>query len=96
MADGGTAGVERFVWEELAPRLLHPAKRAVIQTLLQQRRPLSLNELADAAEVTAEYAAYICRSMVTAGVLEVSAELSAGGDGDEPSYFFPKSPQALA
>jgi DNA-binding MarR family transcriptional regulator len=96
MADGGAAGVERFVWEVLVPRLLHPSQLAVIRALLEHGRPLSLSELAEAAEVTTEYATYICGSMASAGVLEVSMAPSEGGDGGEPSYFFPKPPQAPA
>ena len=93
MADGGTAGVECFVWEVLAPRLLHPSKLAFIQVLLERRRPLSLAELAEAAEISVDHAAYVGRSMAAAGVLEV-VSTETGPEGDEPSYYFPKPPQA--
>jgi DNA-binding XRE family transcriptional regulator len=85
----------RFVWQVLAPRLLHPSKLAFIQALLGHGRPLTLNELAKAAEIGEEHARYQCKSMQRAGVLEiVSTSPRADGKGDEPSYFFPKPPQA--
>jgi len=97
MADGGTAGDERFVWEVLAPRLLQPSKLAFIQALLENRQPLSLTELAEIAEISVEHARYQCNSMVTAGVLEVVQQTPRNkGDGDEPSYYFPKPPQAAS
>ena len=95
MADGGIAGDERFVWEVLVPRLLYPARLTVIQTLLERRRPLPLRELADAADITVEHARYHCVAMQAAGALEVtSVAPRADGEGDEPSYYFPKPPQA--
>lgn len=90
MADGGSAGDERFVWEVLVPRLLYPAKLAVIRTLLERRRPLSLSDLADAADISVEHARYHCKAMQAAGVLEVVSVVPRGdGEGDEPSYYFP-------
>lgn len=94
MADGGTAGGERFVWEMLVPRLLHPSQLTVIQALLERGHPLPLTALADAAKVTTEYATYICGTMANAGVLEVSMPPGESGERDEPSYFFPKPSQA--
>jgi hypothetical protein len=95
MADGGSAGDERFVWEVLVPRLLHPSKLAFIHALLKHGGPLSLEELAAAAETTVEHARYQCKSMQTAGALEVvSVTPRADGGGDEPSYYFPKPNQA--
>ena len=95
MADGGPAGNERFVWEVLVPRLLHPSKLAFIRALLEHRHPLSLTDLADAAGISIDHAAYVCKSMATAGVLEVVG-MTPGSDrqGDEPFYFFPKPPEA--
>lgn len=85
---------ERFVWEKLAPRLLHPSKLAFIQALLRHGLSLTLTELAEAAGITREHARHQCKAMQRAGVLEV---VSVGGrpDGkdDEPSYFFPKPSQ---
>lgn len=94
MADGGTAGDERFVWEVLAPRLLQPSKLAVIQALLENRRPLPLSELAEMADISIEHARYQCKSMVMAGVLEVVDTVPGEtGEGEEPSYYFPEPPQ---
>lgn len=96
MADGGTARDEGFVWEVLVPRLLYPSRLAFIQALLRHRCPLSLTELAEAAEITVEHARYHCKAMQAAGVLEVvSVAPRANEEGDEPSYYFPKPPQAF-
>lgn len=88
---------KRFVWEVLAPRLLHPSKLAFIEALLKHGRPLTLGELAKAAEIGEEHARYQCKSMQKAGVLEVtSVAPRADGEGDEPSYFFPSPSQVAA
>jgi Helix-turn-helix domain len=90
-----------YVWEVLAPRLLHPSKLAIVQALLEQSQPLSLTQLAEAAGIPVEHARYQCRSMERAGVLEdisvaprPDREGEGEGEGDEPSYFFAKPPQA--
>jgi hypothetical protein len=94
VADGGTAGDERLVWEMLVPRLIHPGKLAIIQTLLGNGEPVSLAGLAEAADITLEHARYHCKAILTAGVLEVaSLAPRTDGEGEEPSYFFPKRPQ---
>lgn len=84
-------GLERMVWEELAPRLLHPAKLAFIQLLLEAGEPLSLGELAKAVEIANGHAEQHCRRMRAAGVLEVVKAVGrAECEGEEPFYFFPK------
>jgi len=96
-AGGSGASEERFVWEVLAPRLLQPSKLAFIQALLRHGRPLTLGELADAANINEEHADYQCKSMQRAGVLEVVSVAPGGsGEDDEPSYFFPKQDQATS
>lgn len=75
-----------YVWEVLAPRFLHPSKLALIQVLLEQRKPLALDELAKTAEISKDHARYHCRSMQKAAVLEIVG--GAGGNGNEPSYLF--------
>jgi DNA-binding transcriptional ArsR family regulator len=95
----GSAGLsaeeEHFVWEKLAPRLLHPSKLAFIYALLEHGRPLTLGELAEAAKINEEHARYQAKSMKEAGALEiVRVAPRADGKGDEPSYFFPMPPQA--
>lgn len=83
---------ERFVWEVLAPRLLDPSKLAFIQALLEDGRPLTLGQLAGAADIAEEHARYQCRSMLEAGVLEVVGVVpQAGGEEEEPAYFFPQA-----
>jgi Helix-turn-helix domain len=87
----------RFVWEELAPRLLHPSKLAFIQALLKSGQPLTLGELADAAGITKEHAKHQCKSMQRAGVLVVrSVAPRSEGEEEEPSYFFPEPTESHA
>jgi predicted transcriptional regulator len=92
----GDAAEERFVWESLAPRLLQPSKLAFIQTLLRHGQPLTVSELAKAAGIKKGHAQHQISSMQRAGVLEVVAAVESRADEDagEPSYYFPKSPQA--
>jgi len=79
-----------MVWEELAPRLLHPTKLAFIQALLEAGEPLPLAELAEVAKIAKDHAEQHCKRMRTAGVLEVVKVASrAEGEGEEPFYFFP-------
>jgi len=95
--DRQDAEEERFVWEELAPRLLHPSRLAFIRALLRHWKPLSLRALADAGEISEDHARYHCKSMQKAGVLEVVSTVArAHGEGDEPSYFFAGMPRASA
>lgn len=95
MADGGAAGEERFVWEALVPRLLHPTKLVIIRSLLRERRPLSLGQLAETAEITVAHAHHHCKSMQREGVLEVvGVAPRPDGQGEEPSYYFPSPPQS--
>jgi len=62
---------------------------------LHHGRPLTLGELAEAANITKKHAEHQCKSMQMAGVLEVvSLTPRPDGEGDEPSYFFPKQDQA--
>jgi hypothetical protein len=87
-------GLERRVWEELAPRLLNPTKLAFIQALLESGEPLSVGELAEVAQIARDHAEHHCKRMETAGVLEVVRDAArADGAGGEPSYFFPKPPE---
>jgi DNA-binding transcriptional ArsR family regulator len=83
-------GLERTVWEELAPRLLHPTKLAFIELLLESGEPLALGELAEAVNIAKGHAEHHCRRMLAAGVLEVVSAVDVEGEGEEPFYFFPK------
>lgn len=84
-------GLERRVWEELAPRLIHPTKLAFIQLLLESGEPLALRELAEATKIAEGPAEQHCRRMEAAGVLEVmSAGARPEGGPQESFYFFPE------
>ena len=97
MADGGTAGDGRFVWDVLVPRLVNPGALSIINTLLQEGKPLSLRKIAVSTDLTVEHARYHCQTMERRGVLEVVQLVpQPEGDGDEPSYFFPKPPRAAS
>jgi DNA-binding transcriptional ArsR family regulator len=85
-------GLERMVWEELAPRLLHPTKLAFIQLLVESGEPLSVGELAKAVKIAKGHAEQHCRRMQAAGVFEVVKAVGrAEGEGGEPFYFFPQA-----
>lgn len=79
-----------YVWTALAPRLIHPAARAIIQALLQADRPLSPIELVDQAQIQLELVRYQCKAMSNVGVLEVVREVSRVEGGRELAYYFPK------
>jgi len=80
---------QRFVWEELAPRLLHPSKLAFIHALLKAGRPLTLGELAEAAKITERQAEFQCKAMQQAGVLEAVVVVPhAESKKDKFTYFF--------
>jgi hypothetical protein len=94
-ANGTMGGGERFVWESLAPRLIHPARLAVIEVLLWSREPLSpadLREIID-PESNWDYFLYHCKMMVRAGVLQIATERPRpDGSGAEPCFnFHPRS-----
>lgn len=95
LTDRWIAEDQHYVWEVLVPCLLHPAKLAIVQALLEPCQPLSLTQLAEATEIPVEHARYQCRSMEKAGVLEVVRVASRpDGEGEEPFYFFAKPPPA--
>jgi hypothetical protein len=89
-ADDGSAVDERFVWEMLAPRLIHPSKLRIIQVLLREGQALTPGDLARETEDKEDLVRYQCKSMQRAGVLEIADTPGPTGDGEEASYFFPK------
>ena len=90
-------GNERFVWEVLVPRLLNPGALSIINMLLREGKPLSPREIASSVDLSDDHALYHCQAMERRGVLEiVQHHPRPEGDGDEPSYFFPKPPQAFS
>lgn len=89
-SDGGGVANERFVWETLAPRLIHPSKLRIIRILLREGRALTPGELARETKDKEELVRYQCQSMERAGVLEIADPPGPTEDGEEASYFFPK------
>ncbi|MFL5341635.1 MAG: winged helix-turn-helix domain-containing protein [Solirubrobacterales bacterium] len=90
-------GLERRVWEELAPLLLHPTKLAFIQLLLEAGKPLTAGELAKAVGIARGHAEHHCIKMEAAGVLEAVISIPrAENQGKEPSYFFLKAAGPLS
>lgn len=90
-------GLERRVWEELAPRLLHPTKLAFIQLLLEAGQPLTAGELAKAVGIATGHAERHCIKMETAGVLEAVRFIPrAENQGKEPFYFFLKAAEPVS
>jgi hypothetical protein len=89
-------GLESMVWEELAPRLLHPTKLAFIRALLEFGEPLSSRDLAEAAKIAKGHADYHCKRMLMAGVLVASVCPRADGEKEETCYFFPEPTESHA
>jgi len=86
---------EEFVWTKLVPRLLSPGALSIIHLLLREGKALRLREIAAAVELSDDHARYHCEAMERRGVVEVvQLHPRSEGDGDEPSFFFPKPPQA--
>jgi len=86
---------EEFVWTKLVPRLLSSSALSIIHLLLQEGTALRLREIAASVELKDNHARYHCEAMERRGVLEVvQLHPRPEGDGDEPSFFFPKPPQA--
>jgi hypothetical protein len=87
---------EEYVWTKLVPRLLSPGALSIIHLLLQEGKALRLREIAAAVELQGDHARYHCEAMERRGVLAVvQLHPRTEGDGDEPSFFFPKPPQPV-
>lgn len=86
---------DEYVWMELVPRLLSPGALSIIHLLLREGKPLRLREIAASVDLSGDHARYHCEEMERRGVLEVvQLHPRPEGDGEEPSYFFPKPPKA--
>ncbi len=91
-------GSERaaFVWQTLAPRLLHPVKLTIIESMLWFDHPLSPSKLAGILEDPEEHPlgtlSYHMRSLMDAGVLEQFEQRAVRGSM-ETFYFFPAAPR---
>lgn len=87
---------DEYVWMRLVPRLLSPGALSIIHLLLQEGKALRLREIAASVDLSGDHARYHCEAMERRGVLEVvQLHPRPEGDGDEPSFFFPKPPQAV-
>ena len=86
------AGGERFIWELLTPRLLHPVKLAVVEALLWVREPMSAVGLAAMFEDSGYYAgllSYHLREMADVGVITQAERRSVRGVY-ELFFYFPE------
>jgi hypothetical protein len=90
-----SAGDEHFIWRALVPRLVHPARLQIIEALLSNGAPMSVEELTSLvslADGNTDLVRYHAKAMTKAGVLEVSkANRAPAEGGPEPSLFFPLS-----
>ena len=87
---GAQAGDEQIIWTSLVPRLVHPAKLAIIEALIEAGRPLSVENLIPllpAVDGNAELIRYHADAMVKAGALEVSVQDE--GASEVPRFYFP-------
>jgi hypothetical protein len=85
------AGDEQFIWISLVPRLVHPAKLAIVEALIKTGRPLSaedLTPLVPAADGNVELVGYHAEAMVEAGALEV-ATTQVKAAIEVPCFYFP-------
>jgi hypothetical protein len=85
---------EQFIWRSLVPRLVHPAKLEMIETLIDKGSPMSVEELTPLiplADGNTDLIRYHAKGMTDAGVLEVAetSQARAAGESREPSFFFP-------
>ena len=85
-----TAGDERFVWESLVPRLVHPLTLSVVEALLRADRPLSATEMAPMLAARHELVLYHCKHLAGAGVLEIAGiQTHPERNAEEPCFRFP-------
>jgi hypothetical protein len=82
---------ERYVWQDLALRLIHPIRFSIIEALYRCERAMAVADLAAVVGERGELVRYHCEVLVGEGVLE-AAEVRArgdGGNGDEALLYFP-------
>lgn len=85
------AGDEQYIWTSLVPRLIHPARLAIIEALIEADEPQSVDDLIliPAVEGTSEEIQSHATDMVELGALEItSIQIHAGTE--VPLYFFPR------
>ncbi len=85
------AGDQHFIWTSLVPRLVHPTKLAIIEALLEAKRPLSVDDLVpllSSIDGNVELIRYHANSMVKAGALEV-ASVQVKAATEVPCFYFP-------
>ena len=85
-------GDQMFIWTSLVPRLVHPTKMAIINVLLEARRPLSADDLIPllpAVDSNIDLIRYHLRSMVSSGALEVASH-EINVTVDTPQFDFPR------
>ena len=81
---------DRFIWEELAPRLIHPLKVELIEALSWINRPLTVSEfhaVLNPSKSPLTLVQYHVRELCRVEVL-VERPSGDGSDHEEPRYSF--------
>jgi hypothetical protein len=84
-------GGERFHWDMLVPRVVHPLRVVIVEALLWINRPLSstdLVKLLDDPDIYVSHVAYHMRRLVDAGALKPIRSRQVRG-ATETFYYFP-------
>ena len=87
------AGGQEVIWRLVVPRLVHPAKLQIVETLIDVGGPMTAEELTPlvpAVEGNADLVRYHVKAMTKAGALEVAGPGQAQAEEgvEEPSFFF--------
>lgn len=88
---------EQYVWGNLALRLVHPLRVAIIEALYRCEQPLSVGDLASVLSESEDLIRYHSKALVREGVLEVVEVRPRGGEGGDEAFLdFPQpSEEAL-
>lgn len=92
--DGIEGDEPPFDWAALVPRVVHPAKVAIVEALIRIGRPLSATELRDLFNEPGYYlslVSYHARELEKVGVIEEIGSRQVRG-ATEKFYFFPLPP----
>jgi hypothetical protein len=85
------AVAEQYIWTSLVPRLVHPTKLAIVETLVEAGEPLTVEGLISclpAAYRNPETVKQHAMGMVEVGALEVTSGRRKEADAN-PLFYFP-------